>query len=215
MLYRISFALAAFVSLVVALTSYRFVALGLEASFPEMAAHITGARLAFVAHIVGAPVALAIGAAQFVPAIRVRMPALHRWTGRLYALAILVAGFGALGMLPTSNGGVVAQIGFGLLALAWLGTTAYAVRLAMSRRIAEHQRWMVRSFALTFAAVTLRIYLVAMVAAGMEYVDAIAILAWACWVPNLIVAEWILRKGRYRPASGSGATNSTSRPRAA
>ena len=48
---------------------------------------------------------------------------------------------------------------------------------------------MVRNFALTFAAVTLRLWLPGMVVGGVPMEIAYPIVAWLCWVPNLIVAE--------------------------
>jgi hypothetical protein len=59
---------------------------------------------------------------------------------------------------------------------------------------------MIRSFALTFAAVTLRLGLFPMMAAGMIYVEAIVWLAWLSWLPNLVVAELWLRR-TARPAA--------------
>lgn len=54
---------------------------------------------------------------------------------------------------------------------------------------------MVRNFALTFAAVTLRLWLPASVVSGVPFELAYAIVAWLCWVPNLAVAEWMLDRG--------------------
>lgn len=192
--------LAAFLSLAIALVSYRFLALGLKLSFPDMSLHIDAARLAFLAHITASPVALAIATFQLMPNLRARRPGLHRWAGRTYGLAILIGGLGALGMLPTANGGVTAQVGFGLLAVFWLGTTAIAIIHARAKRFAEHRRWMIRSFALTFAAVTLRVELPILVFGfGLSYVAAIAILGWLCWLPNLVVAElWLARGQGYK-----------------
>ncbi|HHS94323.1 MAG TPA: DUF2306 domain-containing protein [Rhodobacterales bacterium] len=202
MTQRLMFLSATILSLLVALMSYRFLALGLGMAFPDMGPHIDFGRIAFLAHVSAAPVALALGMFQFAPRIRQNRPGLHLWMGRLYGVAILIAGLGALAMTPTDNGGLAAKLGFGLLAVLWLGTTAYAIRLAMARRIAAHRRWMIRSFALTFAAVTLRLYLAPMMLAGMNYAEAIPILAWACWVPNLVIAEWLLaRRGRGRVAA--------------
>ena len=60
--------------------------------------------------------------------------------------------------------------------------------------IESHRQWMIRSYALAFAAVTLRIYMPFMQAVlGMEFLDAYLIVAWMCWVPNLLVAELIVR----------------------
>jgi len=192
---NLSLRLATGLGLLVALVSYRFLAQGPGAAIPTMGAHIDGARLAFLAHVSAAPLALALGAFQFFPGLRARRPGLHRWSGRLYALAILVAGIGALAMGPTITGGLPAQLGFGPLALAWLATTGNALRLAMAGRIAAHRRWMIRSYALTFAAVTLRIELALLVGGfGLSYAAAIVILAWACWLPNLALAELALRR---------------------
>ena len=52
---------------------------------------------------------------------------------------------------------------------------------------------MIRSFALTLAAVTLRIYMPIGVTLNQgEFTLPYTIIAWACWVPNLITAEIIL-----------------------
>ena len=197
MIRALPISLAAVSGLIVALVSWRFLALGLEPAFPQMVAHIDHARLAFLAHVLAAPVALALGAFQFMPRLRANRRGVHRWSGRVYATAILIAGIGALGMTATGNGGPVAQVGFGVLAVLWIGFTATAVRAAMTGRIEAHRRWMIRSYALTFAAVTVRIYLAPMMSSGMAYEEAIAILAWLCWVPNLAVAELYLARRRW------------------
>ncbi|MEZ5727413.1 MAG: DUF2306 domain-containing protein [Burkholderiaceae bacterium] len=178
----------------VALASYRFVFLGLEASFFVMLAQIEARPLAFLIHVAASPIALAIGAIQFFPRLRTARPRLHRWLGRLYGLAILAGGLAGLVMAPTSVGGPVAGWGFGLLAVIWIAVTAQAVRLAMAGRFDAHRRWMIRSYALTFAAVTLRIYLPFFMAAGIEYPAASVYLAWLAWVPNLVAVEWWLRR---------------------
>lgn len=185
---------AAVFSVLIALTSYRFLAMDLRDAFPDMGVHIDAARWAFLAHIAAAPIALAIAVFQLMPRLRARRIGLHRWMGRTYAVAIAFGGVGALVMAPSAHGGPVAVMGFGLLAVLWLGVTAAGVLAARAGNLAQHRRWMIRSFALTFAAVTLRLELFPMIAAGMEYVDAIRILSWLAWVPNLLVAEWVLMR---------------------
>lgn len=185
-------------SLVIALLSFRFLALGLEGAFPDMLGHITDRNLAFVLHISASPVALALGLFQFLPRLRARHPRVHRWTGRTYALAVLTGGLAGLALAFGSPDRPVAAFGFGALAIVWLGVTAQAVRLAMAGRIAEHRRWMIRSYALTFAAVTLRAALpLFFVIGGMDYPETSNYVAWLCWVPNLLVAELYLRRGRW------------------
>lgn len=191
---RLPLAFVALLGGIVALTSYRFLLTGLEAAFPSMGPHIGAARLAFLAHVSASPVALALGAFQFMPRLRAGAPGLHRWAGRLYAAAILVGGIGALAMVPHANGGLLSSLGFLIVAVLWLVTTAQAVRLALLRRFAQHRRWMIRSFALTFASVTLRLELLPFQLAGIPYVETIPYLVWTSWTPNIIAAEWWLRR---------------------
>jgi hypothetical protein len=68
---------------------------------------------------------------------------------------------------------------------------------ARRRRIDLHRAWMLRSYSLTFAAVTLRIWLPLSQVAGLPFLPSYQAIAWLCWVPNLIVVEWfVLRAGR-------------------
>jgi len=141
-------------------------------------------------HVAGAIVALALGPLQFSARLRSRRIALHRWIGRTYLLGVGIGGLGGLYMACFAYGGPLARVGFAALALAWLytGTRAYA---AIRRRAIDvHRAWMVRNFALTFAAVTLRIYLPVSAVVGIDFDVAYPIVAWLCWVPNLVVAEW-------------------------
>lgn len=197
---------AAILSVLVALATLRFIPLGMETAFPVLRANPAAGKYAFLAHILASSVALAIAFPQFLPAWRAARPAVHRYLGRLYVLSIAIGGVSG-GMLAISAMGdrPVAGWGFGLLAVLWLGVTGRAMVLARARRFSDHRRWMIRSFALTFAAVTLRLELpVLMEVLGMEYPVASNIVAWTCWVPNLIVAELILRRGRAPGAAGQG-----------
>lgn len=196
-LTSLRFWVIAVLSLLVALVSWRFLVFGVELSMPFMAHHMEPRALALYAHIGVAPVALAIMPVQFSARIRLGRPVLHRWLGRIYAIAILISGVAGLSLAINSSAGVLAATGFGLLAVLWLITTARAVWLAMKRRIAEHQVWMVRSAALTFAAVTLRLYL-PLLTAAFGFDTGYPPVAWLCWVPNLIVAEWWLARRRTR-----------------
>ncbi len=178
----------------IALVSFRFLLLGVEQSYPDMPDQIRNQLTAFVLHISAAPIALAFGAVQFFPKLRKRWPVLHRWIGRGYGMAILVAGLSGIVIALNAAGGPVASAGFALLSVLWIAFTANAIRLAMAGRIADHRKWMIRSFALTFAAVTLRLYIPGFLLGGMDYTAASPYLAWICWVPNLIFAEWWLRR---------------------
>ena len=146
-------------------------------------------------HIVGSGVALLIGGFQFSRRLRARSPFAHRLIGRVYLISVLFGGIGGLAVATIADGGPVARVGFGLLGVVWLYSGWQAYAAARRRDIALHRLWMTRNFALTFAAVTLRIYLGVMTGAlGMAFEDAYPVVAWLCWVPNLIVVEWFLAR---------------------
>ena len=145
-----------------------------------------------------AATAMLLGPFQFLQPIRTRVPILHRWMGRTYVFACLGGGFAGLLLSTGSTAGPVARLGFGLLAVIWLITTSMAWNKAHTRRFEEHRRWMIRSFALTFAAVTLRLYMPIAAIAHLDGLTAYRAIAWLAWVPNLIVAELYLARGRVR-----------------
>ena len=79
-----------------------------------------------------------------------------------------------------------------MLAITWLITTAMAYLRVRQGDIVRHRMWMVRSYALTLAAVTLRIYLPITQIKGIPFESAYPVIAWMCWVPNLLLAEWLV-----------------------
>ena len=145
--------------------------------------------------------ALLIGPFQFVGSLRRAAPALHRWLGRIYlGIGVLVGGLAGLYMAQHAFGGIVSRLGFASLALGWLYTGLNAWLAIRARDIAAHREWMIRNFALTFAAVTLRLQVPIWVnLLGTDYTGVLPIIAWACWVPNLIVAEWLIARRRSIP----------------
>jgi uncharacterized membrane protein len=194
---RIGFVMLCLLSLGVAgyaLAVYGFMPLG-ALLHPDMRASFEANRGAIYAHIFASAVALVLGPLQFSSRLRSARAALHRWLGRAYlGIGVLVGGVSGLVVALHAFGGVTARLGFAALALAWLYTGARAYRAIRTGEIAAHRRWMVRNFALTFAAVTLRIYLPASAVAGIDFERAYAAIAWLCWIPNLVFAElWFNR----------------------
>ena len=116
--------------------------------------------------------------------------------GRLYlGVGVLLGGSAGLYMACHAFGGLVARLGFAGLAVAWLYSGLRAYLAIRSRDVATHRRWMVRNFALTFAAVMLRLYLPASMAAGIDFDIAYPVIAWLCWVPTLLAAELLFNRG--------------------
>jgi uncharacterized membrane protein len=110
-------------------------------------------------HVLGSGVALLIGGFQFLPRLRVRRIELHRWLGRIYLIAVLIGGIGGIVLATRADGGLAGQFGFFLLAVVWLVSGWQAYSAIRRGDVQAHRIWMIRNFALTFAAVTLRAYL--------------------------------------------------------
>jgi len=151
-------------------------------------------RTAFYIHITGGMLALLTGPFQFIKKLRNKNLQLHRTLGKIYLGAILfLAGPSGLLMAFYAEGGTIAVVGFAIMAVLWLITTYMAYESIRKKNIEAHKAWMVRSFALTFAAVTLRLYVP--IASGYFhvapfYVEASS--AWVSWLPNLLIAELLL-----------------------
>lgn len=174
--------------------SFRFVFGGVATTMPDFVYHAEMRPLAFYSHIILASLALALVPFQLWPGLRKKRIQVHRAFGRVYGITVLASGIGGFWLAATAELGDLAKWGFGLLAIVWIGTTSYGILLAMRGNPAAHQRWMIRSASLTMAAVTLRVYLGLAVVAGLSYEDVSGVLAWMCWVPNLVVAEFIARQ---------------------
>jgi uncharacterized membrane protein len=201
---RLSF--VALVVLSLAVAAYAVVAYGLfpigAAVHPDMRAAFAAQKLTLYAHVFGASVALVLGPFQFWSRLRNERPHLHRRLGRIYLLVgVGLGGTSGLFLAASAHGGVVSTLGFACLALAWLYTANHAYGAARTRDFAGHRRWMIRNFALTFAAVTLRLYLPASSALGVPFETAYPAIAWLCWVPNLVVGEWLARAGPAQRAN--------------
>ena len=158
---------------------------------PDMKVNFIQHSVGIYTHIFASIVALVLGPFQFSARLRQKHRDLHRWLGRIYlAIGVIVGSLSGLYMSQYAFGGPIAKLGFAMLAVFWLYTGAQAYFAVRRGAINEHRRWMVRNFSLTFAAVTLRIYLPASMAAGVDFALAYPIIAWLCWIPNLLFAEW-------------------------
>jgi uncharacterized membrane protein len=177
----------------IALTSYRYLLPGMPGAPANVLANQFARTGALVLHAGVSATALLLGALQFFPRIRARWPTWHRRAGTVYVVCCMIGGAAALLLAVGTSAGPIGTAGFGLLGLLWLGTTAQAWRYARARDFVRHRRWMTRSYALTFAAVTLRLYLPVVFIAHWNPDVGYRAISFLCWVPNLIVAELWLR----------------------
>lgn len=150
----------------------------------------------FYGHILLGGLALLIGWIQFSKKIRSTNLKLHRTIGKIYVIAALVSGVCGVFIAFNATGGLVTTLGFLSLGVIWLFTTIKAYLAIRKGDIQLHQGMMIYSYAACFAAVTLRIWLPLLTIAFGDFIIAYRIVAWLCWVPNIIFAYfWVRRKG--------------------
>ncbi|MDI3287307.1 DUF2306 domain-containing protein [Polyangium sp. 15x6] len=167
-----------------------------------------------VVHVVCGAIAMLSGCVQIWPWFRRRHPRAHRRLGRLYVFGgVLPAGLIGLVIGALSPFGPVIRVSNVLLALLWLTFTVAGHRSARQQQMAEHQKWMIRSFALTMSVITNRIWGVAAAIALMPQLhttfagneellrQAIAgIAGWLGWTLPLLSTQWWLEHRSSRPS---------------
>jgi uncharacterized membrane protein len=151
-------------------------------------------NIAFYQHILLGAVAMLTGWSQFSSRLRKKNLNLHRTLGKIYVIAVMLSGAAGFYLALFATGGLVSSFGFSFLAIGWLFSTILSYLLIRKGQIDPHQYWMIRSYAFCWAAVTLRIWLpLFQMVTDLEFITAYRIISWLCWVPNLLVAELIIR----------------------
>ncbi len=164
--------------------------------------HITHWRIAFFVHVFTSVWTLIAGFTQFFPFILRKYKALHRFMGKIYVFDVLfVAGPAGLVMSLYANGGIMGRLAFILLSILWLFTTYMAWERVRKKDFIAHKQWMVRSYALTLSAVTLRAWKW-LFFVGAETLFSVELpprtvyiwVAWLGWVLNLAFAEYLISR---------------------
>jgi uncharacterized membrane protein YozB (DUF420 family) len=151
---------------------------------------------AYYAHVLVAGIILVIGFFQVSDGFRKRFLKLHRAFGYVYVMGILFfAAPGGMVMAFFINRGPMVLLSFVLQCSLWIYFTYEAYRFIRLRKIDAHKAMMYRSFALTLAAITLRLYIFFLSDQyNLSQPTGYATLAWLSWVPNLMVTEFVIRK---------------------
>ncbi len=153
-------------------------------------------NIGFYGHVTFGGIALMVGWSQFSEKLRAKRLQLHRNLGRVYVVSALVSGCCGVYIAFYATGGYITTFGFLGLGIVWLLTTFKAYTAIKKGDIALHEGMMIYSYAACFAAVTLRIWLPLLTIAFGAFLPAYKIVAWLCWVPNIIFAYfWVRRKG--------------------
>jgi hypothetical protein len=165
--------------------------------------HISVWRQAFYIHVATGTFVLLIGIFQFVKPIIRAMPWVHRLLGKVYVILILFftapAGFV---MALFANGGIWAKVSFTITAILWWVFTFLAYHYARKSDFRKHLAYMYRSYALTLTAISLRLYVLILPHyIHLHSTQMYALVAWLSWIPNLLVAEILIRNHRLNIGS--------------
>jgi len=152
----------------------------------------------FYLHIVPGAIVLLIGWLQFVRKIRLKNTRLHRAIGVIYSIGVVGSGVGGALIALNAVGGTVARAGFFSMSLLWLLTLLPAFHHLMKKRYPEHGFWMRLSYALTLAAVSLRLEGPLLYAFGFSTVTAYRIVAWSSWLGNILIWYLLEKNGVFR-----------------
>lgn len=155
-------------------------------------------RWAFILHVATSSAVLLAGFTQFWPWLRHKQPRWHRRFGYLYVVGVLVlAAPSGLVLAIYAAGGWPTQLCFVILGILWMVSTILALRFAIQRQWRPHQAWMIRSYALTLAALSLRTWKLGLYELA-PYWDWLTprhiyqLEAWLGWVVNLLIAELLI-----------------------
>lgn len=151
-------------------------------------------NIGFYIHIIFGGLALLIGWAQFSLKIRSNKLSLHKQIGKVYVTSSLLSALASLYIAFYATGGFITSLGFICLGTIWFYTTLKAYLQIKKGKIESHEKMMIYSYASCFAAVTLRIWLPLLTALFNDYTSAYRIVAWLCWIPNLLIAFLIVMR---------------------
>jgi uncharacterized membrane protein len=149
---------------------------------------------AYYTHILLGGLALLIGWIQFSKKIRTKRLKFHRLVGKIYVISVSLSSVAGIYIGIHATGGIIAKVGFISLGLVWFYFTMSAYLNIRNGKVLAHQIKMIYSYAACFAAVMLRLWLPMLIAIFQDFIPAYQIVAWMCWVPNLIFAYFLVNR---------------------
>ena len=144
--------------------------------------HLLHYRTAFYLHIFSSCFVLFAGAFLFSKSIIKNFRQVHRWAGKIYVLILLLIS-APTGMVMAfyANGGWPAKVSFLILCPLWWYCTYMGYRKIREKKIKEHEIWMIRSYALTLSAISLRLYQMLLGHSGWDPVSQYIFVSWVTY----------------------------------
>ncbi len=197
-LASLGWAMMALLTIGVSANMYNYYQTGMPNAFqPDL---YVSHKVQLLCHITGAIIAALAGLTQFSAKFRINHPTLHRVLGYIYIGGIAISAPAGFLMALISKGGLVTHIGFGILAVLWAFATFKALYHVIKGDIQLHHQWMIRSYALTFAFVTLRLWIgvLMVINKGQNFDEIYQTVAWLCWVPNLLIVDYFIARNNNK-----------------
>ncbi|GMK46979.1 hypothetical protein PghCCS26_41080 [Paenibacillus glycanilyticus] len=148
-------------------------------------------------HIAFACIAMASGLLNFRANSHAKYPRFHRLNGYVYVSSVLLVVLTSGYMAPYATGGKMSSMGFNLLNLIWLAVTTTAIVHIRKKRVLQHRRWMIRSYAFCFTNLLIHLFtFILHKMIGITYATSYTIGLYGAIVCILAVPELSLRIGK-------------------
>jgi hypothetical protein len=185
--------------LIMIVTLFQYITFDQNVGFLKFKQQVVGNqvwRSAFYIHVFTCFICLFAGLTQFSKWLLTNRPKFHRLVGKLYAFNIIFINF-PIGLLLAlyANGNLPGKIAFTILDILWFYFTVNAIKFILRGDVRRHEDNMIRSFALTLSALTLRGWKIVFLNFTTLDTSTIYIIdAWLGFSLNLVIAEMIIQR---------------------
>jgi uncharacterized membrane protein len=157
----------------------------------EVAQHFAPVRWYLLPHAFFGVLAMMLGVFQFSDRLRARYLKTHRTLGYVYVVSVFIAAPLAVPMTVRLGPSLVAASS--VQSFGWMLTTAIALYCVRHRNVAQHRRWMIRSypFAMVFTVTRMIIPIPAVHRLGVAGIETVVwtVIALAAILPNILL-DW-------------------------
>jgi uncharacterized membrane protein len=173
----------------------------------DIAQHFAPVKWYLVAHAFFGATAMLLGAFQFSNRLRARYLKVHRALGYVYVVSVFISAPFAIPVASRIDSLSLAAAS-GVQSFGWIVTTAIALYCVRRGNIAQHRRWMIRSypFAMVFTVARIIIPIPPILRMGFTGIEMVVwtTIAMAAFLPNILL-EW--RAIVARPATRAAAAD--------